>query len=229
MKRPSCPSDNGVTRVIGYYEGWVSDRPCNQFLPEDIPSGIYTHINFAFATINPSTFEVTPVKNADIDTYQRLMNLKKKDTRLKIYVAIGGWTFNDPGPTRTTFSDLAASIPRQQTFIKSLISFMSTYGFDGVDIDWEYPEADDRAGRTVDYANFPTFMGRVKSALEGASADGLSITLPASYWYLQHFDLEKLVRSSGSGFSVFQLQGEDANVCSPPKEQAGVILQRHVV
>lgn len=209
VERPSCPSDNGVTHVIGYYEGWVSDRPCNQFLPEDIPSGIYT---LHSRPSSPSTFEVMPVKNADIDTYQRLMNLKKRDTLVKIYVAIGGWTFNDPGPTRTTFSDLAASVPRQQSFIKSLMSFMSTYGFDGVDIDWEFPEADDKAGRAVDYANFPKFMGRVKSALAGAGADGLSITLPASYWYLQHFDLENLVREALARISCGVLSNNCADM-----------------
>lgn len=120
------------------------------------------------------------------------MLLKKKDPHLKIYIAIGGWAFNDPGPTQTTFSDLAASLPRQKAFIGSLLSFMSTYGFDGVDLDWEYPEAPDRAGRGVDYTNFPIFMKRMKETLAFVDK-GLTITLPASYWYLQHFDIIKLV------------------------------------
>ena len=47
---------------------------------------------------------------------------------------------NDPDqPTRSTFSDLAGSSSAQQQFFTSLLSFMGTYGFDGVDIDWEYP------------------------------------------------------------------------------------------
>ena len=44
---------------------------------------------------------------------------------------------NDPDqPTAKTFSQLAASQSAQQAFFSSLIQFMSTYGFDGVDIDW---------------------------------------------------------------------------------------------
>lgn len=44
---------------------------------------------------------------------------------------------NDPDQaTATTFSDLAASSEAQQAFFASLISFMTQYGFDGVDIDW---------------------------------------------------------------------------------------------
>lgn len=192
VEHKTCSKNNGNSRIIGYYEGWVGNRPCNHFWPEQIPVGLYTHINFAFATINPVTFKVEPAAKADVNIYQRLMLHKKKDPDLKVYVAIGGWTFNDPGPTATTFSDIAASIPRQRTFIESLMSFMSTYGFDGVDLDWEYPQAEDRSGREVDFANFPKFMSRLKDSL-GTAQKGISITIPASYWYLQHFDLKALV------------------------------------
>ncbi|RYP56698.1 hypothetical protein DL771_011637 [Monosporascus sp. 5C6A] len=183
-----------VVRVVGYFESWAQNRPCNVFWPEDIPVGLYTHINFAFATIDPVTFKVGPASQLDIGLYKRLALIKQKDPDLKLYIAIGGWTFNDPGPTQTVFSDLAASVPRQKVFIQSLISFMSTYGFDGVDLDWEYPRAPDRAGREVDYENFPKFMKRLKESLDGASK-GISITLPASYWYLQHFDIVALAES----------------------------------
>ena len=44
---------------------------------------------------------------------------------------------NDPDqPTAKTFSQLAASPAAQKEFFSSLVNFMSTYGFDGVDIDW---------------------------------------------------------------------------------------------
>ncbi|THX63759.1 glycoside hydrolase, partial [Aureobasidium pullulans] len=118
----------------------------------------------------------------------------RRDKDLKVFIAIGGWTLSDPGSTTTTFSDLAGSEQNQKAFFKSLISFMSTYDFDGVDIDWEYPAADDRSGRPEDFDNFPSFICRLKESLKYADGrNGLSITLPASYWYLQHFDIKKLV------------------------------------
>jgi GH18 family chitinase len=159
-------------------------RRCNVFNPEKIPLGVYTHIIYAFATINPKTFEVLPASKEDKeDTYDRVTWLKKRDPDLKVYIAIGGWTFNDQGqPTRTTFSDIASSPQNQKAFIKSLISFMSTYNFDGIDLDWEYPEAPDRGGIGADYANFPKFLSNLKSSLKGTGGrDGLSVTLPASY------------------------------------------------
>lgn len=44
---------------------------------------------------------------------------------------------NDPDqPTAKTFSQLAASTDAQNKFFKSLVNFMSQYGFDGVDIEY---------------------------------------------------------------------------------------------
>lgn len=168
--------------MIGYYEGWSQDRPCNKFYPEQIPTGIYTHLNFAFASINPTTFQVAPASGSDLEMYKRLTNLKRADPDLKVYIAIGGWTFNDPGPTATTFSDIARSEANTKKFTQSLVSFLSTYNFDGVDLDWEYPAAKDRSGRDEDFKNFPVFLRRVKAAMTASGGrDGLSITIPASY------------------------------------------------
>lgn len=67
--------------------------------------------------------------------------------------------------------------------------FMQTYDFDGVDLDWEYPGADDRGGESGDAANYVVLTSELKAAL---GAKGLSMTLPTSYWYLQHFDVKSL-------------------------------------
>ncbi len=100
---------------------------------------------------------------------------------------------NDPGPTRTTFSDLAKSESAQDTFFESLITFMVNNGFEGVDIDWEYPRADDRGGIPEDYDNCVNFLRRLRDRLNATGKPfGLSITLPASYWYLRHFDIVKI-------------------------------------
>lgn len=112
--------------------------------PEQIPLGYYTHINFAFASIDPSTFHVatmtsdTGVVSQDVAAlYQRVTALKVQQQGLQVWISVGGWAMNDPTQaTKTTFSDLAGSASAQAQFFASLISFMINNGFDGVDLDW---------------------------------------------------------------------------------------------
>lgn len=190
VKRPHCPPHQvgeglgGFSRVVGYYESWARTRECDVIVPEFIPAGVYTHMNFAFATINPHSFEVQFETRADADMARRLTLLKSADPGLKVFVAIGGWAFSNPSaPTHKTFSELAgASEERQRHFMRSLISFMGRYDFDGVDIDWEYPVAAGRGGKPEDFENFPQFLAKLKSGLRATGGrSGLSITLPASY------------------------------------------------
>ena len=172
------------------------DRPCDTVPPEDIPVGAYTHINFAFASIDPSSFVVTPAGPDQIDLYKRTTALKEQDPSLKVWISVGGWSMNDPNETTFhTFSNLVASKGDQTAFINSLISFMQDYGFDGVDIDWEYPVASERGGSTADLVNYVTFLQNLRQALNASGQYGLSLTLPASYYYMQHFDIVNISKT----------------------------------
>lgn len=104
--------------------------------PENIPIGGYTHINFAFLYIDPNLYTITPMETSQQELYSRVTALKKRKKGLEVWISVGGWAFNDPGPTATTFSELAASKSKQSTFFGSLLSFLDKYGFDGVDLDW---------------------------------------------------------------------------------------------
>lgn len=146
--------------------------------PPDIPLGYYTHINYAFASIDPQTFRIAPMDNLTASLYQGVTALKRQQSHLEVWIAIGGWAFNDPGPTRTTFSDLAASEAAQDTFFGSLISFMQKNRFDGVDIDWEYP-CDRRTGwETRGLCQFCDFGEKTQRTVE---SDGEKV------WDLHHF------------------------------------------
>ncbi len=60
--------------------------------PEAIPLGAYTHLNFAFASIDPDTFEVVPSSYEDVDLYTRLVGLKALFPQLEVWISIGGWS-----------------------------------------------------------------------------------------------------------------------------------------
>ncbi|KAI5457374.1 glycoside hydrolase superfamily [Mariannaea sp. PMI_226] len=189
---PECSIDKKSSdgRTVGYYEGWNYQRDCGNMEPEDIPLGYYTHINFAFALVNPNTFRIDPMDAGTASRYSRVSALKQKQVDLEVWIAIGGWAMNDPGPYRTAFSDLAKSESAQNEFFDSLITFLRRYDFDGVDLDWEYPVADDRGGIKEDFDNYVKFLSRLRDRLNASGKQyGVTLTLPASYWYLKGFDI----------------------------------------
>ncbi|KAJ5735165.1 glycoside hydrolase family 18 protein [Penicillium malachiteum] len=195
VTQPSCSSGTSASnRIIGYYEGWSSTRACRGMYPEDLLTTAYTHLNYAFAFVDPTSFEIAPMSNEDTALYSRFTALKTYNPGLETWISVGGWSMNDlDQPTVTTFSDLAGSESAQAAFFKSLVSFMSTYGFDGVDIDWEYPVAPERGGQAADFANYVSFLKNLKNALGSDGHNyGLTITLPSSYWYMQNFDIKSL-------------------------------------
>lgn len=85
---------------------------------------------------------------------------------------------------------MAASRETRQIFIASVQSFLRVFGFDGIDIDWEYPVAPDRGGIPADFINYVTFLSELRSAL--GTDTGISITIPSAYWYMRGFDLAGL-------------------------------------
>ncbi|GAD92334.1 succinate-semialdehyde dehydrogenase, putative [Paecilomyces variotii No. 5] len=178
-----CSYNSSAGRSVGYYESWASTRSCDAYLPSDIDPSAWTHINFAFAVLNSSS-QIAPSANNDTILYKQVMDLKKKKKDLKVYIAVGGW-----GLGGKPFSQMVASKSTRTAFINSASAFMNKYGFDGIDIDWEYPSATDRGGASADTANFVTLVKEMRTALKNK---GITITVPASAYYLKGFDLKAM-------------------------------------
>jgi chitinase len=110
----------------------------------------------------------------DEEDYVKFNSLKQIKPSLKTYIAVGGW---DAGGE--TFSAMVRFPGTRRAFIQSSLQFMEKYGFDGIDIDWEYPVAPDRGGNPLDKSRLVTFMREIKEAC--GDRYGVAITLPASY------------------------------------------------
>ncbi|KAH1669670.1 hypothetical protein KXX65_008120 [Aspergillus fumigatus] len=167
---------------IGYYEGWNPERPCDVVLPENINVKPWTHLYYSFAGIDPSDFTITTTHDTGADYWEKFTALKQKKSTLKTYISVGGWDLGGK-----VFSDMVRFPGSRRAFIDSAIAMMNKYGFDGIDIDWEYPAAEDRGGAARDTANLVTFLSELRDAL--GSRFGLTCTLPSSYWYLKGFDI----------------------------------------
>ena len=62
--------------------------------PEEIPIGSYTHLNFAFAFIDPSTYAVAPMDQNQVGLYKRVTKLKSLNPGMQVWIAVGGWSMN---------------------------------------------------------------------------------------------------------------------------------------
>lgn len=103
-------------------------------------------------------------------------------------------------------STVTRSYENRQTFINSVVTYLSNYHLDGIDLDWEYPSAGDRGGDPDDAANFVTLLAELREAF-GKINPGweISATVPTSYWYLRGFDVQGMDRH----LSYFNLMSYD--------------------
>ena len=83
----------------------------------------------------------------------------------------------------TCRSQLVADASNRKAFINSLKTFMAKYGFQGVDLDWEYPVDTLRGGDPADTQNLVLLVREMHAAFAGQF--GLSLTLAPDYWYLR--------------------------------------------
>lgn len=171
-------------KIIGYVAGYEN------FDPAKIDATKLTHINYAFANIVKGNVEFELA--TDSLKIVNLMGLKKQNPNLKIMYSIGGWVWSDQ------FSDIAAYEDSRIKFAKSAVKLMKSYGFDGIDIDWEYPgqREEDNVFRPADKENFTLLLAELRKQLETESKTSsthylLTIATGANQEYINHTDLKK--------------------------------------
>jgi chitinase len=186
-------------RIIGYYASWnIYDR---QFFVTDIPADKLTHINYAFVNISEDGECLIGDAWADtqfpypgdeegaefLGNFRQLNLLKEAHPHLQTLLSIGGWSWSD------YFSDVALTEESRAKFARSCVAMMKQYGFDGLDIDWEYPGGGGEAGnveRPEDPQNFTLLLAELRAQLETqGQADGrhylLTIAAPARAWGME--------------------------------------------
>ncbi|XP_062559638.1 acidic mammalian chitinase-like [Armigeres subalbatus] len=168
-------------KVVCYFGSWATYRTGNgKFDVEDINPNLCTHIIYSFVGLDATTNTVKSLdtwNDVSLKSLQRFIALKSKNPSVKLMLAIGGWNEGS-----TSYSNMAASSSSRKTFIDSVVNFLQTNGFDGFDIDWEYPTQ--RGGSAQDRTNFVTLLSELRTRFSslgyllsiavGASKDLLS-------------------------------------------------------
>ncbi|XP_045191898.2 chitinase-3-like protein 1 [Mercenaria mercenaria] len=161
-----CQGDHGSKyKRVCYYTNWSQYRPGQgKYTPDDINPKLCTHIIYAFAKVVNS--ELKKVEWNDDKMFKKLQQLKVSNPGLKTLIAVGGWNARSE-----EFSKMVKTKQNRKKFIKSSISFLRTYGFDGLDLDWEYPTK--RGGKPDDKKNLVRLVSAMKRAF---ARDGYLLT-----------------------------------------------------
>lgn len=186
-------------KVVGYFPNWAMYRSV-PFYPKDINPKLVTHINYAFVKTDTAGNIILFDPWADIDhrtdwnveksywgNFRQLTELKEKNPQLKTLFSVGGWTLSEP------FSQLAENPAARANFIRQSIEFADKYGFDGIDIDWEYPGFATHNGRPQDKENFTQLLKELHQATKAHQPPLLvTIAAPAGPTHMQNMELGEI-------------------------------------
>lgn len=134
---------------------------------DSIPFQYLTHINYAFAIPAKSGDSLEPMTNV---LYIEDLITKAHKHNVKVFLSIGGWGIGDGGGDDGRFHRMAESDNGQNQFIVASMRMVEKFGFDGIDLDWEYPDPDNRSAKdfTALCAKFSEALHKRKKQLTAA-------------------------------------------------------------
>lgn len=134
-------------KVVGYFSCWKADSA------DLIRYDILTHIIYAFAIPTPYG-GLKPLSNPDLA--RKIVQDAHRNGK-KALLAVGGWSDHDMR-LEPIFVSATATEERRKRFADEIVALCNAYGFDGVDMDWEYPRPHTSAG--IQYQDLMLYLAQ---------------------------------------------------------------------
>ncbi|HEX3777428.1 MAG TPA: glycosyl hydrolase family 18 protein [Polyangiaceae bacterium] len=179
---PVMLPDPPAFKTVGYWPSWAGAPTALQF-------DKLNYIDYAFAIENPDGSVTLP----DPPTLLSALVGRAHQAGVRVLLSIGGWNNgNDSG-----FNTISASADARSKFATTLGGYVNQYQLDGVDIDWEYPEADVAQGYTAMMQELSAVLrpnGKLLT-IAGAAFNGGSAGITADA--IQYIDMVNIMAYDG--------------------------------
>lgn len=159
-------------RVVGYYPQWV----VGNLPPSEIDFNVVTHVIHSFAW---------PNEDGSISSYDGMFGSDISNIihnqGAKFLLSLGGWG-NHVG-----FEVISGDPVLRELFIYNLVSILLVNNYDGVDLDWEFPDSN------TDRENLNLLVSDMDSIFFSINPEWIiSMAIPVSNWWGQWHDFESL-------------------------------------
>ncbi|XP_076749063.1 chitinase-3-like protein 1 [Xylocopa sonorina] len=162
---PRAPNSNTANKkVVCYYGSWAAYRNNHgKFEVSYINPALCTHIIYAFIGIK-TTGEVQILDSwlnlpDGKDGYGQFTRLRQQSPNTKFMIAMGGWNERS-----IKFSTVAANPEIRARFVQNVVNFLKEYDFDGLDLQWFYPNQ--RGGKLADKENFVAMLKELREEFD---------------------------------------------------------------
>jgi chitinase len=147
--------------VLGYYPSWNAELP-----PQKVNYGLFTLLIHAFISINDQGDNRTE-GNLPSQTLTKLAH----QAGVQVLVAVGG------AGSGANLGKMMKSDQAARDFVQKVILLVKDNGYDGVDVDWEFPESTDQGAQLVN------FVEMVRRELKSWNSHSLlTMAVPATDW-----------------------------------------------
>jgi chitinase len=190
--------------VIGCYQSWKWQRFPELLNPQNIPYDKLTVINYSFfyplesgeiVGMDPAADLYllkgkTDSLSANIAPGGSMIELAKQHGT-KVVLSVGGWE------TSNNFPQVSADPKKRANFAHWCIKHIQDYGFDGIDIDWEFPGYKKHNGTDQDRENFTILLRTIRDSLQTLEDKSgksllLTVSLPAATVHLLDIEVGKI-------------------------------------
>lgn len=141
-------------KVYGYFPEWGVYDAHRNFTPDKVDYTGITHLNYGFGIIKNGVVVTHDTEKGP--GLMRELDQRTEAAGVTNILSIGGWNNSEEG----AFEAATANDEGIEKLANSIVSYMLTWNFDGVDIDWEYPDTD------TEKTQFTKLVKSVRSKLD---------------------------------------------------------------